>query len=45
MSLSQKNLQKVIIEYCFNKLFSVLKVGPFISYNLSFDLIIYNSTV
>ena len=34
-----------IIEYCYNKIFSVLEIGPKITRSLGFDLICYQNTL
>lgn len=38
-------LYGAIVEFCFYKLFSVLKIGPFISKLFGFDLIVFQDTV
>lgn len=40
-----KKLNAIIMDYCFGKLFSVLKIGACIENDLGFDLIIYKWTV
>ena len=43
--LISKNLERAIMEYCFCKLFSALKVGPRMLMHCGFDMIIFNDSI